>query len=298
MSKVKEVSAAAVPTAATTANAVAVRQVGFSDVLGNFATFQAICSALSKSGNCRGARTPESVLAVAIQGAELGIPPMTAVQCIHNIQGQLTLSASTCQALVLRDLPGSRFTVEEETAEKCVVLLECPGRPAYRSEFTIAEAKTAGLVKPGGNWVKSPRDMLFARAVMRACRRVAPDVLAGMYAAEEFEGADIAPAAPQPVEQPAPAPAAPVVDTTVAEVAALLQPVAATIPPAPAAPLATPAQLNELWKLKQTHDIGTVDWMKLLAKWLVNSARDLEVAQADELIAELRKRPLPEDKAA
>lgn len=55
------------------------------------------------------------------------------------------------------------------------------------SRYTIEDAKRAGLIKPKGNWEKSPRSMLRARACSEGVRMVAPEVVAGYYTPEENE---------------------------------------------------------------------------------------------------------------
>ena len=129
-------------------------------------------------------RQPAELMAIAVQGAELGVPPMTAINGIHAINGKLYISAALSQSLVLRDLPGAAFTRLDGDGF-CEVTLEAPGRKAYTARYTIDEARKAGLVKPGSNWEKYPADMLYTKALMRACRTVAPDCLAGMYAPQE-----------------------------------------------------------------------------------------------------------------
>jgi len=55
------------------------------------------------------------------------------------------------------------------------------------SRYTIEDAKRAGLIKPKGNWEKSPRSMLRARACSEGVRMVTPEVVAGYYTPEENE---------------------------------------------------------------------------------------------------------------
>lgn len=161
------------------------RQTSFADVVRHWNTYVAICQSIAQSGKAGKLRTPEQVLAVAIQGSELGLAPMTSVNWIDPIEGRLSIKAACAQALVLRDLPGSRFEIEEGD-DYCEVRLSVPDRPVYTARFTVKMAETAGLVKPDSNWKKYQDDMLFSKAVLRAVRRVAPDVLCGMYSPEEL----------------------------------------------------------------------------------------------------------------
>ena len=54
-------------------------------------------------------------------------------------------------------------------------------------EFTVEDAKRAGLTGKD-NWRKYPSDMLWARMISRAKRRVAPDVCMGAYVEGEISG--------------------------------------------------------------------------------------------------------------
>ena len=53
--------------------------------------------------------------------------------------------------------------------------------------YTIDHAKAAGLVKPKSSWEKDPGSMLRARCISKAMRIVAPEVVTGIYAPEDFD---------------------------------------------------------------------------------------------------------------
>jgi len=53
--------------------------------------------------------------------------------------------------------------------------------------YTLDQAKLAGLIKPRSNWEKAPQDQLVARASSKLARLIYPDLLAGMYTAEELQ---------------------------------------------------------------------------------------------------------------
>ena len=50
--------------------------------------------------------------------------------------------------------------------------------------FSIDDAKKAGLYR--GQWLKYPKDMLFARALSRLARQLFPDVIKGCYVQGEI----------------------------------------------------------------------------------------------------------------
>lgn len=130
--------------------------------------------------------TPDKVKAATasiLRGAELGIPPMSAVSMIHFIKGKPSLSADGMVAACRR--AGIEFKVEhsKNPGEWCEVQAT-RGTETYRFRWTIEMAKNAGL--GGDNWRKYPWDMLYARAASHVCRKIAPDILGGTYTPDEI----------------------------------------------------------------------------------------------------------------
>ncbi|MCP4638870.1 MAG: hypothetical protein GY851_00480 [bacterium] len=65
-----------------------------------------------------------------------------------------------------------------DDGEKAEAKFECDGN-ALTLQYTIEDAKRAGLVKPKSNWQKDPGSMLRARLVTKACRMLMPHVAIG-----------------------------------------------------------------------------------------------------------------------
>lgn len=76
-----------------------------------------------------------------------------------------------------------------DDGKEAVVELTYEGE-TITSRYTIDDAKKAGLVKDGGNWVKTPANMLRARAVSNGVGMIAPEIFAG-----EDDGAEEGPTA-------------------------------------------------------------------------------------------------------
>lgn len=76
-----------------------------------------------------------------------------------------------------------------DDGKEAVVELTYEGE-TITSRYTIEDAKKAGLVKDGGNWVKTPANMLRARAVSNGVGMIAPEIFAG-----EDDGAEEGPTA-------------------------------------------------------------------------------------------------------
>lgn len=143
------------------------------------------------SGYFKDARSMSQAVVKIVAGEELGFGPMTAMAGIHLIEGKPSLSANLIATLVQKS-SGYRYRVAE-ISDECAELVFFEGAEEIgRSEFTIAKAQRAGLVKPNSGWAKYPEAMLFARALTQGVRWFCPDVTAGSpaYTPEEL-GADV-----------------------------------------------------------------------------------------------------------
>lgn len=126
--------------------------------------------------NLRG--KPDEILAVLMYGVEVGLPPMSSLQMIDNIQGRPSLNAQGMRALILG--AGHEFTITESTTEKAVAVARRKDETITVScEYTIAEARQAGLTNKD-TWKKGPADMLVARVTTRMARRKFADVVLGL----------------------------------------------------------------------------------------------------------------------
>ena len=120
-----------------------------------------------------------------IAGRELGIGPMAAISGLNVIKGRATPSANLLATLV-KTHPAYDYIPREFTAEKARIEFFQNGDSIGVSEFTIEEARQAGL--NGQNWKAYPKAMLFARALSQGVRWFCPDVTAGSpaYVPEEM----------------------------------------------------------------------------------------------------------------
>lgn len=135
---------------------------------------------------------PAEIVAALLQGHELDLPPMTALQTIHVIDGRPSLSAEVMRALVVQH--GHEIWVEDVTDTRVTVAgrrREWPVDRVSRVAWTLDDAKRARLDQKE-NWRKYPRAMMTARATSELCRNVFPDVLRGLsYAIEEYRDGSV-----------------------------------------------------------------------------------------------------------
>lgn len=171
-------------------------------------------------------KSVEAITVAILHGLEIGIKPMMALQRIAVINGRPALWGDAVLALVRSSglLESIKESIDGKGNEmRAVCEVKRRGEERTFREFSVAAAIRAGLWNnKDGPWKTYPERMLQMRARAYALRDVFPDVLGGMYVAEELQDEqpmrDVTPPAAPP---PAPPPAAAVT------------PQATVIPPAP-----------------------------------------------------------------
>lgn len=141
---------------------------------------------------------PQDILVATGYGAELGISFLQSLQAVIVQNGTPTIWGDHALGLVkasgILEWITESFDSATQTA-RCEVKRRTEPQPVVRT-FSMAEAQQAGLVGRTPSWRAYPQRMLQMRARGFALRDVFPDVLRGMYLAEEFDS----PATPQPVD--------------------------------------------------------------------------------------------------
>jgi hypothetical protein len=138
---------------------------------------------------------PANVMIAAQYGYELGLKPLQAIQNIAVIGGRPCVWGDASMALV-RVHPecggieeSFSGTFEEKNAmAKCVVKR---GSEIIERTFSYEDAIKAQLLHKAGPWQQYPKRMLQMRARGFALRDAFPDVLKGLYLAEELQGTDL-----------------------------------------------------------------------------------------------------------
>ena len=131
---------------------------------------------------------PEDIALAAIHGAELGLGPMQAIQSIAVINGRPSVWGDVALALVRGSgLCETVYEGIEGDGDKRVGFCEVcrKGERPQRREFSVTQAKQAGLWGKAGPWQAYADRMLQLRARGFALRDVFPDVLRGLVTAEE-----------------------------------------------------------------------------------------------------------------
>lgn len=147
---------------------------------------------------------PDDIAAAMLYGSSLGLDPMQAVRAIYIVHGAPGLYAKSMAGLAAA--AGHETWTTESTDESVTVCGRRKGMGHVEcSTWTIERAIKAGYVptidpetgkyrvnqwgKMIGNekYFTDPQAMLHAKALAEVCRKIAPDVLAGVYAVEELQ---------------------------------------------------------------------------------------------------------------
>ena len=141
---------------------------------------------------------PKAILAAIQHGGELGFSPMQSLQSIAVINGKPTVWGDALVALAHKSGKWIDHKVEwkgsgDTLACKYSVVKKDVATP-FEWEFSIADAKTAGLLGKGP-WSSYPRRMIFNRARAFALRDAFAEELRGIGVREEVEDYQPIPAA-------------------------------------------------------------------------------------------------------
>lgn len=157
----------------------------------SFVDIQSMGEAFYKSGMFPTVKSAAQAVVKIQAGRELGLAPVYSMQHLYFVDGKLGMAAETMGAL-LKKSGKYNYRVKEHTDQKCSITFYENGQEVYISTFTMADARRAKLIKPGGAWEKYPRALLFSRSVSQGQRIVGPDAGLG-YTLEELESIEAVP---------------------------------------------------------------------------------------------------------
>jgi hypothetical protein len=136
-------------------------------------------------------KNPEACTVAILHGMEIGLKPMQALQRIAVINGRPTLWGDAMLGLVqasglLEDIEESFDGTPDTDGYTAVCTVRRTGRKtATVGTFSIGDSKRAGLYNKSGPHTQYRSRMQQMRARSFALRDAFPDVLGGMYSAEE-----------------------------------------------------------------------------------------------------------------
>ena len=133
-----------------------------------------LATAVAKSGLApKGMNTPEALTVAIMQGMEIGLPPMMAINKIAVVNGRPTLWGDAIPALLWANGFKLREWIDGDSAH-CEVTR--PTGEVIERKFSTDDARKAGLWGKQGPWAQYPDRMKAMRARGFASRDGAPDV--------------------------------------------------------------------------------------------------------------------------
>lgn len=128
---------------------------------------------------------PDECAAAMLYGASLGLDPMQSVRQIYVVHGQAALYARAMSALVQG--AGHQVWTVESTDQSVTVSGQRRGSERVETAtWTFQRAQTAGYTN-NAKYKTDPQAMLYSKALSEVCRKIAPDVLSGVYSVEEMQ---------------------------------------------------------------------------------------------------------------
>jgi hypothetical protein len=151
------------------------------DITGRVDEFSQVAKLFADSGMFADVKGAAQCFVKIMAGAEMGIPPFTAMNSFHVIQGKATMAAT---AIAARVKGSGRYNYEivKKTAEVCELKFFENGKHVHTEVWDAKRASKAGTK----NMDKYPDAMLFARAITAGARAVCPDVIGQFYSPEEM----------------------------------------------------------------------------------------------------------------
>jgi len=139
--------------------------------------------------------TEQQAAVVMLKGHELGLGLASAFEFIHVIDSKPSISPKGALALIhqsgeLTHLEIHDLTDKDGVPTRCKVTMKRKNGFEYTTEYSMADAQRAGVVKDKSGWEKYPANMLRWRAVGYCADVVFPDVVGGLYRPEEL-GAEV-----------------------------------------------------------------------------------------------------------
>ena len=148
---------------------------------------QKMCQALMQSPHYKKIGQ-EGIFAIVEKAKSIGISPLSALNgSLYYVQGKVEMTASMMNQLIR--MHRHSITKDKRSDDTICILhgKRADNGDTWVESFSIEDAKRAGIYR--NQWLKYPKDMLFARALSRLARQLFPDLICGCYVQGEISDA-------------------------------------------------------------------------------------------------------------
>jgi hypothetical protein len=146
-----------------------------------------MCQALMKSPHYQKMGAP-GIYAIVEKAKSIGVSPLDALNGgMYFVQGKVEMTAAMMNQLIRQN---KHSITKDKKSNEVVCILHgkrADNGDTWVESFSIEDAKKAGIYR--NQWLKYPKDMLFARALSRLARQLFPDVIKGCYVQGEISDA-------------------------------------------------------------------------------------------------------------
>lgn len=144
-----------------------------------------ICQALMQSPHYK-RMGPEGVMAIVEKAKSMGVSILDALNGgMFYVQGKVEMTSSMMNQQIRMH---KHSITKDKRSDDTICILHgkrSDTGDTWVESFSIADAQRAGIYK--NQWLKYPKDMLFARALSRLARQLFPDVIKGCYVQGEIQ---------------------------------------------------------------------------------------------------------------
>ena len=157
------------------------------DMIVDIQNRQRLCTQLMQSPHYRKIGA-EGVFAIVEKAKSMGANPLDCLNGgMYYVQGKVEMTSQMMNQMIR--MGGHSITKDKRSDDKICILhgKRADNGDTWTESFSIDDAKLAGIYR--NQWLKYPKDMLFARALSRLARQLFPDVIKGCYVHGEISDA-------------------------------------------------------------------------------------------------------------
>jgi hypothetical protein len=138
----------------------------------------------------------DGIYAIVEKAKAVGVNPMEALNGgFYFVQGKVEMTSAMMNQLIRSK---KHSITKDKKSDDTICILHgkrADNGDTWVESFSIDDAKKAGIYR--NQWLRYPKDMLFARALSRLARQLFPDTICGMYVQGEISEAPIIEEAPR-----------------------------------------------------------------------------------------------------
>lgn len=130
----------------------------------------------------------EGIFAIVQKARAVGVNPLDALNGgMYFVRGKVEMTSTMMNDLIRRKKHS--ITKDKNSDDKICILhgKRIDNGDTWCESFSIEDAQKAGIYQ--NQWIKYPKDMMFARALSRLARQLFPDVIKGCYVEQEISQA-------------------------------------------------------------------------------------------------------------